>query len=96
MADSVTSLINLNAEISEASFESDFSRILRLDTQRREILKSLATNPDFKSDEASLTILKQTAEQNQELITKITDRMTNLTKVTSNKIKMLRSYRMNK
>ena len=65
-----------------------------LDTKRRTLLKSLATNPDFTSDENSLTILKKTAEQNQELMTKITERMTALTKITSNKIKMLRSYRM--
>ena len=96
MPDAVTSLIDLNAEISEASVENNFSRLLLLDTQRRELLRSLATNPDFKSDETSLTILKKTAEQNQELMTEITNRMTNLTKITSNKIRMLRSYRMNK
>ena len=96
MPDAVTSLIDLNAEISEASVENNFSRLLLLDTQRRELLRSLATNPDFKSDETSLNILKKTAEQNQELMTEITNRMTNLTKITSNKIRMLRSYRMNK
>ena len=91
----MSSLIELNAEIKDASIENNFSRILLLDTQRRELIKSLATNPNFTSDEKSLTILKLTAEQNQELMTDITERMTALTQITSNKIKMLRSYRMN-
>ena len=94
MANAVEPLLVINAQINEASLENNFSRILFLDTKRRTLLKSLATNPDFTSDENSLTILKKTAEQNQELMTKITERMTALTKITSNKIKMLRSYRM--
>ena len=96
MANAVEPLIDLNSKINEASIEDDFSRILFLDTQRRALIRELATNPDFKSDERSLTLLKDTAEQNQELMTKITEKMTALTKVTSKKIKMLRSYRITK
>tara|TARA_B100001093_G_C26230093_1_gene759838 strand:+ start:73 stop:363 length:291 start_codon:yes stop_codon:yes gene_type:complete len=95
MANAVSSLVELNSEINNALIENNFSRILLLDTQRRELIKSLATNPEFTSDEKSLTILKKTAEQNQKLMTDITERMTALTQITSSKIKMLRSYRMN-
>ena len=96
MANAVAPLIDLNAKINQASLENNFSRLLLLDTKRRELIKGLATDPDFKSDENSLTLLKDTAEQNQELITQITEKMSALTQVTSNKIKMLRSYRMAK
>ncbi len=96
MASAIQPLIEINAKINDASLENNFARILFLDTKRRALIKSLATNPEFKSDENSLTIIKKTAEQNQKLMTDITKRMTALTKVTSNKIKMLRSYRLNK
>ena len=96
MASAVEPLIDINAEINEASLENNFSRILFLDTKRRDLIKSLATNPDFTSDESSLFVLKKTAEQNQKLMTDITKRMTALTQITGNKIKMLRSYRLNK
>ena len=96
MASAVEPLIHLNAEINEASLENNFSRILLLDTRRRALIRGLATNPDFTSDETSLTILKTTAEENQMLVTDITERMTALTKVTSSKIRMLRSYRQSK
>ena len=96
MADAVAPLLDLNKKINEASREDNFSRVLFLDTKRRALIQSLATNPHFKSDDNSLSILKSTAEQNQELMTDITKRMTALTHITSNKIKMLRSYRMNK
>ena len=94
MANAVDQLIDINTRISEAWLENNFSRILFLDTQRRTLLKALATNPDFKSDENSLKVLCDTAEQNQELMTQIAEKMTSLTQITSNKIKMLRSYRM--
>ena len=96
MASAVDQLININIKISEASLENNFSRILFLDTKRRTLLRTLATNPDCRSDESSLTILSDTAQQNQELMTLITAKMTALTRVTGNKIKMLRSYRMTK
>ena len=96
MANAVDQLIKINSRISEASLENNFSRILFLDTKRRTLIKALATNPDFKSDENSLTILKETAEQNQELMSQITSKMTALTKLTGNRIRMLRSYRMAK
>ena len=96
MASAVEPLIDINAKINEASLENNFSRILLLDTRRRALIQGLATNPDFTSDEKSLTILKKTAEDNQVLVAEITERMTNLTKITSNKIKMLRSYRQTK
>ena len=96
MANAVEPLIDINAKINEASRENNFARILFLDTKRRNLIKSLATNPDFTSDENSLTILKKTAEQNQKLMLDITERMTRLTQITSNKIKMLRSYRLSK
>ena len=93
MANAIEPLIDINAQINEASLENNFSRILFLDTKRRAILQSLATNPDFQSDERSLVILKKTVEQNQEMVSEITERMTALTQITSSKIKMLRSYR---
>ena len=96
MPNVVKQLLDINSKINEASFENNFSRILFLDNKRRTLLQSLAVNPEFTSDENSLTILKHTAEQNQELMTKITDRMTKLTQITGNKIRMLRSYRMTK
>ena len=96
MPNAVQELIDINSKISEASIDNNFSRILFLDNKRRNLLQSLAVNPEFTSDENSLSILKHTAEQNQELMTKITDRMTTLTQTTSNKIRMLRSYRLNK
>ena len=96
MANAVEPLINLNKKINEASQDNDFSRLLFLDTKRRALIQSLATDPDFVSDETSLTILKYTAEQNQKLVADITKRMTALTQVTGNKIRMLRSYRMAK
>ena len=96
MANAIQPLIEINAKINDASLANNFSRILFLDTKRRALIKSLATNPEFRSDEYSLTILKKTAEQNQKLMTDITKRMTSLTQVTSNKIKMLRSYRLNR
>ena len=93
MASVVEPLIALNNEIKEASSEDNFSRILYLDTQRRELLKSLATNPLFKSDNYSLKVLEQTAYQNQSMVIDLTNRMTTLTRVTNDKIKMIRSYR---
>ena len=96
MVNVIDPLLDINAKINDASLQNNFSRILFLDTKRRALIKSLATNPDFKSDENSLTILKKTAEQNQQLMTDITQRMTALTNITSSKIKMLRSYRLNK
>ena len=96
MANAVELLVGLNKKINEASQDNDFSRLLFLDTKRRALIQSLATDPDFVSDETSLTILKYTAEQNQKLVADITKRMTALTQVTGNKIRMLRSYRMAK
>ena len=96
MVNAIEPLIDLNAKINEASLKDNFARVLFLDTKRRDFLKALATNPNFRSDEPTLTLLKDTAEQNQELMTHITERMTALTQVTSKKIKMLRSYRMTK
>ena len=96
MANAVEPIIHLNAKINEASLENNFSRILLLDTKRRALIRGLATNPNFTSDEKSLAILKKTAEENQVLVTNITERMTALTKITSNKIRMLRSYRQTK
>ena len=96
MANAIAPLLDLNAEINAASLENNFSRILLLDTKRRDLIKALAASPNFKPDEESLAILKNTAEQNQKLMSDITTRMSTLTKVTSNKIKMLRSYRLNK
>ncbi|PQM61326.1 MAG: hypothetical protein CML40_03750 [Rhodobacteraceae bacterium] len=96
MANAVELLVDLNKKITEASQDNDFSRLLFLDTKRRALIQSLATDPDFVSDETSLTILKYTAEQNQKLVADITKRMTALTQVTGNKIRMLRSYRMAK
>ena len=96
MANAVELLVDLNKKINEASQDNDFSRLLLLDTKRRALIQSLATDPDFVSDETSLTILKDTAEQNQKLVAHITKRMTALTQVTGNKIRMLRSYRMAK
>mgnify|MGYP001408904160 FL=1 len=96
MPNAVKQLLDINSKINEASIENNFSRILFLDNKRRTLLQSLAANPEFTSDENSLTILKHTAEQNQELMTKITDQMTKLTQITGNKIRMLRSYRMTK
>ena len=58
MASAVEPLLYINAQIKEASLDDNFSRILFLDTKRRALLQSLATNPDFISDENSLTILK--------------------------------------
>ncbi len=94
MASPVDPLIDINAKINQASLENNFSRILFLDNKRRTLLQTLATNPDFKSDEKSLDVLKSTAEQNQELMTQITKKMTALTQITGSKIKMLRSYRL--
>ena len=51
MANAVAPLIDLNAKINQASLENNFSRLLLLDTKRRELIKGLATDPDFKSDE---------------------------------------------
>ena len=96
MPNAVKQLLDINSKINEASIENNFSRILFLDNKRRTLLQSLAANPEFTSDENSLTILKHPAEQNQELMTKITDQMTKLTQITGNKIRMLRSYRMTK
>lgn len=96
MASAIEPLIDLNAKITAASRENNFARILSLDTKRRNLIKSLATNPDFKSDEKSLAVLKNTAEQNEELMVDITKQMTALTQATSSKIRMLRSYRLNK
>ena len=93
MGNSIDDIITLNSQINEAYLEENFSRILQLDTRRREIIQSLATNPEFKSDEKSLNILKDTAEKNHVLIGHITEKMSELTKLTSGKIKMLRSYR---
>ena len=96
MANAIDPLLDLNAKIDQASAENNFPRILFLDTKRRTLLKELASNPNFRSDEKTLTLLKKTAEQNQELMTQITTKMTELTQVTGNKIKMLRSYRMSR
>ena len=93
MANVVDPLISLNAELQVAAKHNNFPRILLLDTRRSELIKSLATNPDFKSDEYSLTVLEQTAEQNQNMLSELTEQMAQLTRVTSNKIKMIRGYR---
>ena len=96
MGNAVDMLVDINSQINEASIENNFSRVLFLDSKRRALLKSLATNPDFRTDERSLKILKTTAEENQKLMTQITERMSALTQATGSKIKMLRSYRMAK
>jgi hypothetical protein len=93
MASAVEPLISLNAELQVAAQENNFPRILLLDTRRRELIKSLATNPDFNSDEYSLSVLEATAEQNQNMLNDLTEQMAQLTRVTSNKIKMIRGYR---
>ena len=93
MASAVEPLVLLNAELKVAAEEDNFARILLLDTRRRELIKSLASNPHFKSDEYSLNILEKPAEQNQTILKDLTNRMTQLTRVTSNKIRMLRGYR---
>jgi hypothetical protein len=93
MASAVEPLVLLNAELTVAAEEDNFARILLLDTRRRELIKSFASNPHFKPDEYSLNILEKTAEQNQTMLKDLTNRMTQLTRVTSNKIRMLRGYR---
>ena len=93
MASALEPLISLNNEIKMASQADNFSRILYLDTKRRELLKSLATDPLFNSDNDSLAVLEETAHQNQAMIVDLTDRMTALTRITGDKIKMIRSYR---
>ena len=93
MARSIDLIVDLNKQIEEVSLEENFSRILLLDTKRRDIIKALASSSDFNADESSLRILKSTAEKNQFLIEDITKKMTELTRITSGKIRMLRSYR---
>jgi|MDSW01.2.fsa_nt_gb hypothetical protein len=93
MARSIDLIVDLNKQIEKATLDENFSRVLLLDTKRRELIQSLATNADFKADELSLNILKTTAEKNQTLINEITTKMTELTRITGGKIKMLRSYR---
>ena len=93
MARSIDLIVDLNKQIEKATLDENFSRVLLLDTKRRELIQSLATNADFNADELSLNILKTTAEKNQTLINEITTKMTELTRITGGKIKMLRSYR---
>ena len=93
MANAVEPLLSLNADLLVAAEEKNFPRILLLDTRRRELIKSLATNPDFKSDEYSLKVIEETAQQNQNMLNGLTEQMAQLTRVTSAKIKMIRGYR---
>lgn len=93
MASAVEPLLCLNAELHVAAQENNFARVLLLDTRRKELIKSLATNPDFKSDEYSLKVLEETVAQNQKMVDGLTEQMAHLTKVTSAKIKMIRGYR---
>jgi negative regulator of sigma E activity len=88
--------MEINKHIIEAYDEDNFARILYLDGQRREILRTLASNPDFLNDDENLKLIKETAEENQEMVANIADRMTALTKKTNGKIRMLRSYHVNR
>ena len=93
MANAVEPLLLLNADLLVAAEENNFPRILLLDTRRRELIKSLATNPDFKSDEYSLKVLEDTAQQNQNMLNNLSEQMAQLTRATSAKIRMIRGYR---
>ena len=85
----------LNFEINEAFLNQNFPRILFLDQKRRSLIKSLASDKNFLASESNLNLIKKTAEQNHDLMTKIAERMTKLTVLRNKKIKMLRSYHAN-
>ena len=85
----------LNILINEAFLNENFSRILYLDQKRRSLIKSLASDETFFASEKNLNIIKKTAEQNNEIMKKIANKMTKLTLIRNKKIRMLRSYHAN-
>tara|TARA_B100001057_G_C22828950_1_gene942567 strand:+ start:1464 stop:1754 length:291 start_codon:yes stop_codon:yes gene_type:complete len=95
MSDACIDIKKLNKEIKEAFLNENFSRILYLDQKRRCLIKSLASNKDFKVSEKNLNFLKITAEDNHNMMKKITEKMNFLTTLRNKKIKMLRSYHQN-
>tara|TARA_Y100001933_G_C18676421_1_gene429103 strand:+ start:306 stop:596 length:291 start_codon:yes stop_codon:yes gene_type:complete len=95
MPDLCVDIKKLNKEINQAFLNENFSRILYLDQKRRNLIKSLASNKDFKASEKNLNFLKKTAEDNHNMMKKITQKMNFLTTIRNKKIKMLRSYHQN-
>jgi len=89
-------LIELNKQIADAYHEDNFSRLLLLDGKRRKLLSKLASDPNFLNDDENLRLIKKTAEKNQDMVSNIAHRMTELTKQTNGKIRMLRSYHVNR
>ena len=89
-------LIELNKQITDAYHEDNFARLLLLDSKRRELLSKLASDPNFLNDDENLRLIKKTAEKNQDMVSNIAHRMTALTKETNGKIRMLRSYHVNR
>ena len=89
-------LLEINKQIIDAYSEDNFARLLLLDGKRREVLIKLASDPNFLNDEDNLKLIKNTAEKNQEMVSNIALRMTALTKQTDGKIRMLRSYHVNR
>jgi Protein of unknown function (DUF3214). len=89
-------LLEINKQITDAYNEDNFARLLLLDGKRRELLSKLASDPNFLNDEDNLKLIKNTAEKNQDMVSNIALRMTALTKQTDGKIRMLRSYHVNR
>ena len=89
-------LLEINKQIIDAYSEDNFARLLLLDGKRRELLSKLASDPNFLNDEDNLKLIKNTAEKNQDMVSNIALRMTALTKQTDGKIRMLRSYHVNR
>ena len=89
-------LFEINKQINDAYDEDNFARLLLLDGKRRELLSKLASDPNFLNDDENLRLIKKTAEKNQDMVSNIAYRMTALTKETNGKIRMLRSYHINR
>ena len=89
-------LLKINKQITEAYNEDNFARLLLLDGKRRELLSTLASDPNFLNDDENLRLIKKTAETNQDMVSNIANRMTALTKQTNEKIRMIRSYHTNR
>ena len=96
MASPSNPLVEINAEINQAYLSDNFPRLLFLDGKRIVWLQVLASDPAFFEDDKNLKLIKETAVNNQKLVSCIAKRMTALTKKTNEKIKMLRSYHQNR
>jgi len=91
----VTQLQRLSKEIEYSMDANDFPKILKLDDERKDLLKILTERRLKDFSEADIQVIKDIAEHNEKIVANISELMSRHTMITSNKIKMLQAYNKN-